>query len=172
MSGFLAASQHNKPRKCRDFDVASARSINPSLPLWALRGHRSSCSISLAVDLGHLRGRPIPAFHRQVKMLRSQPALRSFAAIAKPQRKRTYSLRDGTVVHSWIMNDRFQSLTIEGDYSAATASCVSPNPRGTVKSGKLAARFCKARPITTRLISVVPSTIRSIWASRERRSKP
>ena len=49
---------------------------------------------------------------------------------------------------------------------------VSPKPFGTGRSGKVAARFCRARPITTRLISVVPSTIRSICASRDKRSRP
>jgi hypothetical protein len=69
---------------------------------------------------------------------------------------------DKAVIHNWILNDCFQFPSIEADYSAAIASSVSPNPRGTAKSGRLAARFCNARPITTRLISVVPSTIRSI----------
>ena len=49
---------------------------------------------------------------------------------------------------------------------------VSPKPFGTGRSGRVAARFCKARPMTTRLISVVPSTIRSICARRDKRSRP
>lgn len=70
------------------------------------------------------------------------------------------------------------SLAIESvcaNYSAArvvVSLSASPNPLGTGRSGNPAARFCNARPMTTRLISVVPSTIRSICARRDRRSNP
>ena len=95
----------------------------------------------------------------------SEPTLGQSAARRKVGLQKgalTAAVRDKAVIHNWIMNDCFQFPSIEADYSAAIASSVSPNPRGTAKSGRLAARFCNARPITTRLISVVPSTIRSI----------
>lgn len=50
---------------------------------WALRGHRIQRSIRVAVRLRHLRGRPLAAVQRNIRMLRCGPPNLPFAARAK-----------------------------------------------------------------------------------------
>ena len=57
--------------------------------------------------MGRLRGRPIPAVHRPVKMLRAQPALPTFAAMAKSEWGRTYKSRDEAALELTIPNVHF-----------------------------------------------------------------
>lgn len=53
-----------------------------------------SPKLSKSEGLGRLHGRPIPAIHRPVKMLRSQPALPTFAAPAQSSSRWTTATRD------------------------------------------------------------------------------
>lgn len=54
--------------------------------------------------------RPLPAFHRQVNMLRSQPALRSFAATADSSHRRTGKVRDNAGFRCGRANGGFEKM--------------------------------------------------------------